>query len=120
MHMIEFHAAVLAWYLYMSFRTPLPRSGGLSPGVGGMPLHYAIEVNCKNAAVTDIKEQVPSNWAKGCMLVNCYPSMMTGEGHCILLLLNCNKLDSFALSNCMQYIIFCCFPKILHASPAIS
>ena len=34
------------WFL-LFFRTALPRSGGLSPGEGGMQLHDAVGVNCK-------------------------------------------------------------------------
>ena len=32
---------------------------------GGMPLHDAVGVNCKNWATTEIKAQVPSIWANG-------------------------------------------------------
>ena len=35
-----------------------------------MPLHDAVGVNFKKAT-TDIKEQVPSTWEKGCMFDNC-------------------------------------------------
>ena len=36
----------------------------------GMPLHDLVRINCKKSETTDIKEQVPSMWAKGCMLEN--------------------------------------------------
>ena len=35
------------------FRITLSRSGGCSPIDGWMPLHDAVEVNCKNGAYTD-------------------------------------------------------------------
>ena len=34
-------------------RTTLPRSGGLSSGEGGMPLHDAVGVTCKMGASTE-------------------------------------------------------------------
>ena len=39
--------------------------------IGGMPLHDAVEVKSKINVTTDIEAQVPSIWAKGCMLDNC-------------------------------------------------
>ena len=35
------------------FRTALPRSGDLSPGGDGMPLHDAVGVNCSNGASSE-------------------------------------------------------------------
>ena len=68
--MIEFHAAIFACFLCCC--------GPLSHAVmayhmerGGMPIHDAVEVNCKKSSTTCIKAQVPSIWVKGCMLHNC-------------------------------------------------
>ena len=36
-----------------------------------MPLRDAVGVNCEKGANTDIKEHVPSIWAKGCISGNC-------------------------------------------------
>ena len=38
---------------------------------GGMPLHDAVGLNCKNGATTEYrcKAQKSSSWAKGCMLM---------------------------------------------------
>ena len=35
------------------FRTALPSSGGYHLERGGMPLHDAVEINCKNGATTE-------------------------------------------------------------------
>ena len=35
------------------FRTALPCSGGYHLEMGGMPLHDAVEINCKNGAPTE-------------------------------------------------------------------
>ena len=55
----------------MFFRTALPYSGGYHLDSGGMPLHYAVGINCKNAVkikqLMKIKAKVESIWAKGCM-----------------------------------------------------
>ena len=37
--------------------------------IGGMPLHDVVGVNVEKNAATDNKGQVPSIWAKGCMLM---------------------------------------------------
>ena len=36
-----------------------------------MPLHDVVGVNCNKGATTEIKVQVSSIWAKGCMLDDC-------------------------------------------------
>ena len=51
------------------FRTDLPCSGGYHLERGGMPLHDSVGINCKNGAITEIKEQMSSILAKGCMLM---------------------------------------------------
>ena len=51
------------------FRTALTCSGGYHMERGGMPLHDAVEINCKNGATTENLAQVSSIWAKGCILV---------------------------------------------------
>ena len=35
-----------------------------------LTLHDAVGVNCKKDATTDIKDEVPGIWAKGCMFDN--------------------------------------------------
>ena len=35
------------------FRTALPYSGGYHMETGGMPLHDAVGINCKNGATTE-------------------------------------------------------------------
>ena len=76
------------------FRTTLPCSGGYHMERGGMPLHDAIEINCKKGQLMKIKAQMSSILAKGCMLMivcyltwHDYPSLVEGENHDILLLL---------------------------------
>ena len=44
MSIIEFHAAIFR-FVPVFCRTSLPRSGGLSPGMGGIPLHDAVGIN---------------------------------------------------------------------------
>ena len=48
-------------------RTALPRSGGSSPGEGGMPffyiLHDAVVVNCNNGPTVENPCRRPSIWA---------------------------------------------------------
>ena len=53
------------------FRTALPCSGGYHMERGGMPLLDAVGINSKKGATTEqqIKAQVTSIWAKGCMLM---------------------------------------------------
>ena len=51
MLMIEFNAAPLLGPAF--FLTALPRFGGLPPGVGGMPLHDVVRINCKIGATTE-------------------------------------------------------------------
>lgn len=34
----------------------IPRSGGFSPGDGGMPIHDAVGVNFENGATTEIQD----------------------------------------------------------------
>ena len=51
------------------FRTALPCSGGFYLERGGMPLHDAVGINCKNCATTEDHVQMSSIWAKGCMLM---------------------------------------------------
>ena len=50
------------------FRTALPCSGGYHLERSGMPLHDAVGINCKNWQL-NIREQMSSKWAKGCILV---------------------------------------------------
>ena len=70
MHTIEFHVAIFVWFL--CFFGPLSRAlVAYHPKRCGMPLYDAIGVNCEKGATTDIKAQVPSMWAQGCMLDNC-------------------------------------------------
>ena len=47
----EFHAAILLGPVF--FRTALPCSGGYHTEKGGMPLHDAVGINCKNGATTE-------------------------------------------------------------------
>ena len=53
------------------FQTTLPCSGGYHLEKGGMPLHDAVKINCKNGATTENQGQgqAASIWAKGCMLM---------------------------------------------------
>ena len=44
--MIEFNMAILLGPAFF-------RTGGLSPGVGGMPLHDAVVINCEKATTTE-------------------------------------------------------------------
>ena len=37
---------------------------------GGTPLHDAVGLNCEKGATGDVKAQMPSIWAKGCMFDN--------------------------------------------------
>ena len=41
----------------------------LSPGKGGMPLHDAVEINCKKEQLLKIKAQMSSIWAKRFLLM---------------------------------------------------
>ena len=75
------------------FRTALPCSGGYHLEWSVMPLHQAAGINCKNGATTEIKAQMSSIWAKGCMLMIvcvCYltwcdfPSLVDGESYGVL------------------------------------
>ena len=43
----------------------------LTPGEGGLQLHDAVGINRINGTTTDIKAQVSSMWAKGCMFDDC-------------------------------------------------
>ena len=38
---------------------------------GGMPFHDGVGINCEKGASTELKAQVPSTWANGCMFDNC-------------------------------------------------
>ena len=51
------------------FRTALPCSGGYHIERGGIPLHDAVGINCKNGATTENLGSVSSIWAKGCILM---------------------------------------------------
>ena len=66
MKMFGFSAAIFSWFL-CSFRAPSRTLVAYERKRGGMPLHNTIWVNCKNI----IKAQVPSIWAKGCMIDKC-------------------------------------------------
>ena len=58
--MIEFHAAVVAWFLSF-YRPPSRALVAYHMEIGGMPLHDAVGVNCKKGVTSNIK-------AKGCTL----------------------------------------------------
>ena len=60
--LIEFHAAIFAWFL-CSFGTPSRSLVGCRK-MGGMPLHDTVVVYFKNGATADIKAKVPSVCAK--------------------------------------------------------
>ena len=77
----------ICWFLYV-FRTALPLSGGLSPGVGRMPLHDVFWTNCENGATSDIKAKVESIWAKDCLLDNCACLMWLDITYYLTLLLD--------------------------------
>ena len=49
-------------------RTAFPCSSGYHLERGGMPLHDAVGINCKNGELLNIKAKMSSIWAKGCML----------------------------------------------------
>ena len=51
MRLNEFHSAFLLGTVI--FRTALPCSGGYQIERGGMPLHDAVGINCKNGETTD-------------------------------------------------------------------
>ena len=69
--MIEFQAAIFAWFL-CSFGPPSRALGTyLHVERGGMPFHDAVGINCKKAATTELKAHEPSIWAKGCMVGGC-------------------------------------------------
>ena len=46
-----FHGAIFAGIVF--FRTALPCSGGYHMERGGMPLHDAVGINCKNGATAE-------------------------------------------------------------------
>ena len=48
-----------------------PFSGSHHPERDGMPLHDAVGINVKMAQLLKIKRQMPSIWAKGCVLDDC-------------------------------------------------
>ena len=52
------------------FRAALPRSGSYYLERGGMSLHDAVGINCKNGLLK-IKAQMSSMWANGCVFDNC-------------------------------------------------
>ena len=58
MQLAEFHSAIFPWPCVLSDRPPV--LWWLSPGEGGMPLHDAVGINCKNGANqgADIKYMV--------------------------------------------------------------
>ena len=66
--MIEIHAAIFIGSCDISFGPP-------SRALVAYQLEKLIDdadwVKCENSATTDIKAQVPSTWAKRCMLDNC-------------------------------------------------
>ena len=70
MLMIKLHSAIFAWFL-CSFGPHYRALVAYHLVRGVMPLHNAVWVKFNKGATTDIREQVPSKWAKGCMLVNC-------------------------------------------------
>ena len=47
----EFHAAILLGPVF--FRTALPCSGGYHLERGGLPLHYAVGINCEKGTTTE-------------------------------------------------------------------
>ena len=51
------------------FRTALPCSGGYHMERGGMLLHDVLGINCKKVQLLNIKVQMSSKWAKGCMMM---------------------------------------------------
>ena len=51
------------------FRTALPCSGGYHMERGGMPLHVVVGINCKKGVTTEVKDQLSSVCAKGCILM---------------------------------------------------
>ena len=44
-------------------------SGGYHMERRGMPLHDAVGINCKKGELLNIKTQLSSIWAKGCILM---------------------------------------------------
>ena len=58
--MPKFHLTVFAWFL-VAYR----------PDKGGMSLHDAVGVDCKIEQLLKFMEQVPSIWARACILDNC-------------------------------------------------
>ena len=51
------------------FRTALPCSGGYHMERGGMPLHDAVGINCKNGTTTENQGSGASIWSKGFILM---------------------------------------------------
>ena len=51
------------------FRTALPCIGGYHLERGGMPLHDAVGINCKNGATTENQGQMSCMCAQACMLM---------------------------------------------------
>ena len=51
MQLNESHAAIFSWHCIL--RTPPTCSGGYHMERGGMPLHGAIGINCKNGVTTE-------------------------------------------------------------------
>ena len=59
------------------FRNALPCSGGYHMERGGMPLHDAVGLNCKNGELLKITAQASSIWAKGCILMTVWVFYLT-------------------------------------------
>ena len=53
------------------FRTALPCSGGYHVERGGMPLHDAVEINCKKGATTENQDEAVKYMAQGVYLDDC-------------------------------------------------
>ena len=51
------------------FRTALPCSGGSHMERGGMQLHDAVGINCKNGVTTENQDLADKYMAKGCILM---------------------------------------------------
>ena len=70
----EFHSAIFAWHCVLSDRSPVLWC--LSHGEGMDAIDDAVGINCKKGAIMlNIKAQVSSIWAKGCILMTgcvCY------------------------------------------------
>ena len=87
------------------FWTALPYSRGYHLDMGGMPLHEAVGIIVKRAQLLNIKAQMSSIWAKGCMLlIVCVLSDLTwlpllGGGRKSWYIITIKKIDS-TFKNC--------------------